>query len=238
MTDESKQKLKYWLIGLFSGGCVAAPVTAFVCKKVYDKKVEEAETRGMNAMAEYAVQQQAKQNPVVKLDVSDEINKIFVKDKPLKEEDYAEKPEPEEEDINNYDVSIDDEEATEDARERTEAHERYLDMIDKYNGNADIMPYIISEEQYENEQYMEKSFVNWYEVDDVFEEDLKPIDDPFLTFGVTSGRELFRNAEDRRDPDICYVRNERNTTDFEISRIHGSYAEMVGGESSLGETNP
>ena len=77
MTDESKQKLKYWLIGLFSGGCVAAPVTAFVCKKVYDKKVEEAEARGMNEMAAYAVQQQAQADPVVKMDVSNEINKVF-----------------------------------------------------------------------------------------------------------------------------------------------------------------
>jgi len=223
MTEQAKQKLKYWLIGLFSGGVVAAPVTAVICKKVYDKKIDEAETRGMNVMAEYAISQQ--EEP--KKDISQQ-------ESTLSEEDYAEKHE---EDINNYDISIDDEEATEEARERTTAHERYLDMIDKYNGNAEIHPHIISEEEYENEQYMDKCAVNWYEEDDVFEEDLKQIDDPYYTFGVTSGRELFKDTSGRPDPDICYVRNEKNVTDFEISRIHGSYSKMVGGEASLGETN-
>ena len=216
MTDQAKQKFKYWLIGLFTGGAVAAPITAFVCKNIYDKKIEEAETRAMNDMAEYAVQQQNQPSG------------------PLREEDYAA---PDEADINNYDLSIDDEEATEEARERTEAHERYLDMIDKYNGNAELPPHIISADEFENEQYMQKAYVNWYEEDDVFEEDLRNIEDPYMTFGVTSGRELFKNANERPDPDICYVRSERTTTDFEISRIHGSYARMVGGEVNLGETD-
>ena len=108
MRDETKQKLKYWLIGIFTGGAVAAPVTTFVCKNIYEKKIEEvseqAETRGMNAMAEYAVQQQA---------ISEE--------KPLTEEDYAEK------DPRDIDTSIDDEEEV----LNEEAHQRYLDMIDK-----------------------------------------------------------------------------------------------------------
>lgn len=210
MTDQAKQKLKYWIIGLFSGGAVAAPITAYICKNVYEKRIDEAETRGMNEMAAYAVQQQQQ---VVQSQ--------------------------EETDINNYDLSFDgdDDVETEEAQKRTLEHERYLDMIDKYNGNTDIQPHIISAEEYINEQYMEKSNVNWYEQDNVFEEDLNVIEDPFSTFGVTDGHELFRNADLRPDPDICYVRNERITTDFEISRIHGSYADIVGGESVLGETD-
>ena len=217
MTDQTKQKIKYWLIGLFTGGAVAAPVTAFVCKNIYDRKAEEisakaysdGETNGMNAMAEYAV---AHANDV------------------LTEEDYAEPT--------DYDVSIDETDAEdEEARERTEAHQRYIDMIERYNGNADIQTRIINEDDFSNEQQYQKSFVNWYEDDDVFEEDLETIDDPYLTFGVMSGRELYKNAENRDDPDICYVRNERTTTDFEVSRIHGSYAKLVGGEASLGKTD-
>lgn len=225
MNDNTKSGLKYWIIGLFSGLAVGAPVTAFICKNVYSKKIEEAENRGMNAMAEYAVQQQKEQETK-----SDDI--------------YAEpgtlpsKEVPDEEDINNYDVSIDDAEATEEARERTEAHERYLDMIDKYNGNRDIAPHIISADDFANEQYMEKCYVNWYDQDNVFEENLSVIEDPYATFGVTDGHELFKDGELRFDPDICYVRNERTTTDFEISRIHGAYAIMVGGEAGLGEANP
>lgn len=228
MTEQTKQRLKYWLIGLFTGGAVATPVTAFVTKKICDKKMAEAvakasdegENRGMNAMAEYAISQQKAEA-----------------EKPMTEEAYGDNSEPSEDDINNYDLSIDDVEATEEARERTEAHERYLDMIDKYNGNTEIQPHIINGEQFITEQYMEKSYVNWYEADNVFEEDLEVIEDPYATFGVTDGHELFKNAELREDPDICYVRNERVTTDFEITRVHGSYAEMVGGERSLGKTD-
>lgn len=221
MTDQTKQRLKYWIIGIFTGGAVAAPVTAVICKNVYEKKIDEAETRAMNEMAAYAVQQQ--QVPVVKVDPDLE--------KPNEEEPEA--------DIHNYDLSIDGEEdtETEDARDRTAEHERYLDMIDRYKGDTEIQPHVISAEEFSNEQYMEKSYINWYEKDDVFEEDLTVIQDPFMTFGVTSGRELFKNADLRPDPDICYVRNERVTTDFEISRIHGSYAQMVGGEAGLGETD-
>lgn len=217
MTEQTKQKLKYWLIGLFSGGAVAAPVTALICKNVYEKKIDEAETRGMNAMAEYAVHQQKQPSG------------------PLNEEDYADKSE--DEDISKYDLSIDNDEEDEAARERTEAHERYLDMIEKYSGDDVNQPRIISADEFMNEQYMDKSYVNWYEEDDVFEEDLSVIEDPYATFGVTSGSDLFVNADLRPDPDICYVRNERTTTDFEISRIHSSYSRTVGGEASLGETD-
>lgn len=213
MTDQAKQKFKYWLIGLFSGGAVAAPVTAFVCKKIYDKKVEEAEYNGMNAMAEYAVQQQAAE---------------------VKEETHEEPPDPTE-----YDVSVEEDMSPEDdeAKERTVAHQRYLDMVDKYNGNAVISPYTIDSEQYFNEAYMQKSSINWYEEDNVFEEDLRVIEDPFMTFGVTDGHELFKNADIREDPDICYLRDEGHTTDYEINRIHGSYSDKVGGERPLGETD-
>ena len=230
MTEQTKQKLKYWLIGLFSGGAVAAPVTAFVCKKVNDKKVSELQEKaymtGLNDMAAYAVQQQTDQNIQNTREIQADIEDI------LKGTE-----EPDEEDINNYDISIDDIDATEEARERTEAHERYLDMIGRYDGTNKRPPYTISEDEFANELYMEKSYVNWYEEDDVFEEDLLTIQDPYFTFGVTSGRELFKDAALRDDPDICYVRNENTATDFEISRIHGSYAKMVGGEASLGETD-
>ena len=213
-------------MGLLTGGAISAPVAVFVTKRVCDKKMaeevakasEEGENRGMDAMASYAISQQQEE-------------------KKLTEEDYGVKEIPDEEDINNYDVTIDDEEATEEAQARAEAHERYLDMIDKYNGNARIPPYIIDADKFTNEQYMEKSYVNWYEEDNVFEEDLRTIDDPYMTFGVTDGAELFKDSQNRPDPDICYVRNERYTTDFEISRIHGSYAKIVEAKESLGQTD-
>lgn len=224
MTDQNKKNsLVAWIIGFITGGAVAAPITAFICSKVNDKKVADIQNKayenGINDMAAYAVSQQQYQNKNV---VVEEVTEI---------------PEPPVDWINDMNEPIDDAEATEEAAERTFEHERYLDMIDRYNGNDKIPPYIIDADKFVNEQYMEKSYVNWYEDDNVFEEDLNLIDDPFMTFGVTDGKELFKNAENRRDPDICYVRNENVTTDFEISRIHGSYSKMVGDEGSLGETD-
>ena len=94
MTEQVKQKLKYWILGLFTGGAVAAPITAFISKNVYEKKmvqaVDEAETRGMTEMAKYAVEQQKTED----------------EDKSLTEEDYAEK---DEDDPRDYDVTIDEE---------------------------------------------------------------------------------------------------------------------------------
>lgn len=223
MTDQTKQKLKYWLIGILTGGAVAAPITAVICKNIYEEKIEEAKAisaanaakseenaynKGMNDMAEYAVSQMQNTDDGI----------------------------PDAETINNYDLSIDDEAASEEARERTLEHERYLDMIEKYNGSQ-VNCHIISVEDFENQNYTEKSYVNWYDQDDVFEEELSVIQDPYETFGVMSGQDLFKDADHRPDPNLVYVRNEKKLTDFEITRVHGAYSVMVGGEQSLGETD-
>jgi len=223
MTDQGKQKFKYWLIGLFTGAGVATPITAFFMNKLQQQKVEEAKTdaaaqgydQGINDMAAYSIEQQQKENTV---------------NQPVVEEDPGIDP-------NDIDTTIDEGEDAEETRDNEEAHSRYLDMIERYSNGEDIKPYMIDADKYILEQYMEKSSVNWYDVDNVFEEDLSVIEDPYATFGVTDGHDLFKDSENRHDPDICYVRNEKITTDFEISRIHGSYAKIVGGEANLGETN-
>ena len=217
MTDQNKHGFRYWLIGLFTGGAVAAPITAIVCKNIYEKKLAEATengyNNGINDMAQYAVEHQT--HIVTNTETAI----------------------PSEEDIDKYDLSIDDEEASEKDRERTEAHERYLDMIDKYNGNDQLSPHVISAEDFDNESYMEKSYVDWYAHDNVFVKGLDVVDDPYLMFGVTDGNELFKNSDIRNDPNIVYVRNEKISTDFEITRIFGAYSVMVGGEPGLGETD-
>ena len=211
MTDQTKNKLKYWLIGLFTGASVSVPITTVVVKKIFDKK---------------AVETKSSEPTVIKTD-----------EQYAKKESDPEDNIPEAEEINNWDLDIDDKEATKEAHDRVEDHERYLDMIDKYTGDEVIAPRIISEDEFVEEQYMQKSYINWYEFDNVFEEELETIDDPYACFGVVDGSELFRNSDERRDPNIVYVRNEKLTTDYEITRIHGAYAVMVGGENSLGETD-
>lgn len=223
MTDQTKHKFIYWLLGVITGGAIAAPVTAVICKNIYEEKIEEAKAisaanaakseenaynKGMNDMAEYAVTQMQNNDDGI----------------------------PDAETINNYDLSIDDKTASEESRERTLEHERYLDMIEKYNGSQ-VNCHIISVEDFESQNYTEKSYVNWYDQDDVFEEELSVIQDPYETFGVVSGQDLFKDTDHRPDPNLVYVRNEKKLTDFEITRVHGAYSVMVGGEQSLGETD-
>lgn len=150
---------------------------------------------------------------------------------------------PDDEDINSYDLRIDDEEATQEAREFSESRVEYLEMIRQYkNANGEIPPMTISEEQFENEHYLEKSYINWYEADDVFEENDRKIDDPYYHFGFVSGKEMFspQRTANREDPDICHVRNLKESTDYEITRVHGSYSQLIedGEVYYHGETNP
>lgn len=154
----------------------------------------------------------------------------------------AENESPSEDDINDYDLTIDDEEATQEAREFSESHAQYIEMLNKYkNLNGDIPPMTISREMFENEHYLEKAHINWYEQDDVFEENDRRIEDPYYNFGFVTGRDMFAPArtDNREDPDICYVRNLKLSTDFEIARIHGSYAQLIeDGEAYYrGDTN-
>ena len=49
------------------------------------------------------------------------------------------------------------------------------------------------------------------------------------TFGFANGKEMFsaERTAVRDDPDICYVRNLGCSTDFEITRMSGSYKDMI-----------
>lgn len=133
-------------------------------------------------------------------------------------------------DIEKYNLTIDDEEATQEAAEFSDSRVQYLDMIERYRDKGGgIPPMTISREQFENEHYYEKCYINYYPDDDTFAEDDHVIEDPNYTFGFTSGREMFapERTAVRDDPDICYIRNLACSTDFEITRMSGSYKDMV-----------
>ena len=133
-------------------------------------------------------------------------------------------------DLENYNLTIDDEEASQEAAEFSDSRVKYLDMVEKYRDRGGgIPPMTISREQFENEHFHEKSYINYYPDDDTFAEDDNEIEDPNYTFGFTSGKEMFapERTANREDPDICYIRNMACSTDFEITRMHGSFTEMV-----------
>lgn len=133
-------------------------------------------------------------------------------------------------DLENYNLTIDDEEASQEAAEFSDSRVKYLDMVEKYRDRGGgIPPMTISREQFENEHFHEKSYINYYPDDDTFAEDDNEIEDPNYTFGFTSGKEMFSPERTalREDPDICYIRNLGCSTDFEITRMSGSFTEMV-----------
>ena len=208
MNEETKSKsmFGYWLFGLLTGAGIAAPITAYFVKKVYDKKNPVEEPRQHNL---------ALLRPPMGI---------------------SEEHIPTAEEINNYDLAIPDEEATESSRIASEDQERMRDIIERYNGTLAEIPFVISQEKFFNEQSNEKSFVNWYDKDNVFEEDLMVTRDPSASFGVSNGADLFASA-DPDDPDTVYVRNNKQATDYEITRVHGSYKEMVEGAPNIGEAD-
>lgn len=102
-------------------------------------------------------------------------------------------------------------------------------LVAPYKTNtSNELPFIISTSEWETQPEYQKETVYWYEEDSSFA-DVKEeiIDDPaslfvpnvHLHFGENSG-----------DPDIVYVRNDKMGVDYELIRIHGSYATIVMGE--------
>ena len=208
MNEEARSdfNIKTWIFGLLTGIGVAAPVTAFFVKKIYDKKNPEEISR----------------EP--KTGLPEVSTAIYEGNIPSAEE------------INNYDLDIDDEEATERSEIAVEDQERYSDMLQRYNGDLSELPFIIDQEQFYNDMTNEKSYINWYEDDNKFEEDLVVTQNPSLSFGVSDGNDLF-NANRGKDPDIVYVRNNKQATDYEITRVHGSYKDFVEGTSGIGQAD-
>ena len=189
MEDEGRSKLKNWFIGFLTGIGVAAPLTAFFVKKIYDKPAQ-------------SVTASQWQSGVDRGTVTNTTNA---------EGETQWVP------IPNI--------------------ERLKDMIQRYDGTLADVAYMIDAERFMDDHMNDKAYVNWYEKDNVFEEDLIVTKDPAQSFGTADGNDLFKSPEMREDPDTVYIRNNKQCTDYEITRIHGSYSEMVGGAKPIGQAD-
>ena len=216
MEDEGRSKLKNWFIGFLTGIGVAAPLTAFFVKKIYDKPAQS-----VTASQWQSTPIQPTTNITTNVNVPND-------------DEYGV---PSAEEINNYDLDIDDKEATERSQIPVEDIERLKDMIQRYDGTLADVAYMIDAERFMDDHMNDKAYVNWYEKDNVFEEDLIVTKDPAQSFGTADGNDLFKSPEMRDDPDTVYIRNNKQCTDYEITRIHGSYSEMVGGAKPIGQAD-
>lgn len=223
MIDETKSKLTYWLVGLFMGAASAVPVTAYIVKKICDKDKSAALARQPLAVVK----------KIEELDGGVRVETSFI----TSDDAYAEPGSiPTGEEIENWNLDIDDKDATEASQQAVIDQERYKDMIQRYNGDMANIPHMIDAERFMDDQNYGKAYVNWYSDDNKFEEDLLEVDDPSSSFGVVNGADLFADTSHRDDPDIVFIRNEDLGTDFEITRIRGSFAQLVRGEKPIGQT--
>ena len=139
------------------------------------------------------------------------------------------------EDIENYDLSIDDESNSEEVEEMKEARERYLDHIDRYLGDPTEGPHYISAQDFNEATMLDQIFINYYEGDNTFVDigDTNKLVDPVTDFGTADGKELFANAENREEPDTVHMCNMKMNAVYEITRYEQSYESIRDGSAFL-----
>lgn len=148
------------------------------------------------------------------------------------------------EDMGEWDLSIDGEEA----QARSEERQRYIELVEKYMQFPEDGPMHISRKDFEEECYLDKDWVTYYAGDNVFASD-KDADtkmDSVANFGVTDGNELFTGEiirigddgepiedEDNDDPNVTYIRNYSKNTVYEITRTKKTFKSLETGEGYL-----
>ena len=145
-------------------------------------------------------------------------------------------PTPEE--IDNWDLSIDDESDKllgDEPEVKTEERRRYLEEVERYKNNPNEKPRFISRQEFEEECYLDKEYYDYYEIDNVFikNDDVNDPVDAFTLFGTNNGQELFDRpsavADEDYDPDIVHMKNFKMNCVAEITRFHKSYDSLKDG---------
>lgn len=141
------------------------------------------------------------------------------------------------EDINNYDLSIDDESdpILEEVEEMKEARERHLENIERYLGDPTEGPHYISARDFNEATMLDQVFINYYEGDNTFVDigDANKLVDPVTDFGTADGKELFANAKNREELDTIHMRNFKMNSVYEITRYPQSYESIRDGSAFL-----
>lgn len=89
-------------------------------------------------------------------------------------------------------------------------------------------PYVITIDEFMEDNGYSKNTVTYYEVDDVLVDEREmPIDDIENTVGTRNLDRFGQPGGPSKDANMVHVRNERIDVDFEVLRAKGSYAEMV-----------
>ena len=109
-------------------------------------------------------------------------------------------------------------------------------LVEPYKNEKKGDCFIITSDEFSSQPEYDKETIFWYEDDSVFTNSSEELLDnsgdlfipnPHLHFG-----------EGSEDPDVVFIRNDKMSVDYEIIRIHGSYAEIVLGEPPKQKTKP
>lgn len=101
-----------------------------------------------------------------------------------------------------------------------------FDLDDELEKKAAGRPYIIEAEQFfENEEEHTQTALTWFEGDEVLVDER---DQPIRNVeGVIGGVANLRFGAGSKDANMVYIRNDRFSADYEVSRSTGKYAEEV-----------
>ncbi len=120
--------------------------------------------------------------------------------------------------------------------EKTREREKYLDEVERYISHPEEGARVISNEDFNDENYLDKLYFDYFDVDNVFIENSdtgEPVD-AFTLFGTNDGQELFRHkiiTDDDDDPDVIHLKNFGANCVMEITRFHKSYKSLQDGSA-------
>jgi hypothetical protein len=103
-----------------------------------------------------------------------------------------------------------------------------FDLVEESKNRDPDRPYVISQEEFmENEDDFPQNTLTYYAGDDILADDRDEVVDNVEDLVGTDN--LVRFGHGSNDPNVVYVRNEKNSVDFEIALSTGKYAEEVHG---------
>lgn len=144
------------------------------------------------------------------------------------------------EEIDNWDLSIGDESSVaSEPEEKTEERRKMVEDIIRNKNHPNARPQLITRDEFEEENHLDKFEYDYYPVDNVFisNENINEPVDAFTMFGTNNGKELFSMkvlSESDNDPDTVYIKNFKMGCVAEITRYPGkAYSGLKDGTAFL-----
>lgn len=204
--------MKHLIFGILIGGAIGAGITYYICKKNFDKKIEEERAKIRAEYKEYYERKQEEE------DTAKASHKPAVPDKPVETvEEHAEKQQ-----YKNlaglYDRAELEHPTEDDLVEMTENEEKLHDALSKAHDKVKI----IQVESFGEIQSYECESLTYYVYDKTLcHENGDIVDD--VEYLVEDALDRYGWADNDEDTDALYVRNYKIQKDFEIVKVLDEY---------------